>query len=148
MNERQATLHGALRRAFRAATSEYREHLAHLGLTARQAAVILAVEATPGLGLTAVAQAVGADQATISELVDRLVERRLFTRETDPTDRRRTCLRLTPAAIAVADDIRQARAAMEKRLEGVLGAEKARMLLELLNDLTERLGQEGRKVID
>lgn len=146
MTDRETTLHAALRRAYRASTSEYRERLAHLGLTARQATVILALEANPGLGLTALAQAVGADQPTTSALVDRLVERGLLARQPDPLDRRRTSLRLVPAATALADDIRRARAAMEERLVGVLGAVRARTLLNLLNELTERLRQEDREV--
>ncbi len=148
MESRQTTLHGALRRAHRASTSEYRERLAHLGLTAPQAAVILAIEANPGSGLIAVAQAVGSDQPTISAQVDRLVERGLLTRETDPMDRRRTSLHLTSEAAAVADDIRSARAAMEERLVSVLGPTQAQTLLDLLNDLTERLRQESRKGAD
>ncbi|MDO8672737.1 MAG: MarR family winged helix-turn-helix transcriptional regulator [Dehalococcoidia bacterium] len=148
MADRETTLHTALRRAYRVATRDYRARLAHLGLTGRQAAVILAVEACPGMGLTALAESVIADQPTISALVDRLVERGLFRRVTDEVDRRRTCLSLTPAAAAVADDIRNERAAMEVRLVDILGTIRANALLDALNDLTERLGQADRGLPD
>ncbi|HEX5503294.1 MAG TPA: MarR family transcriptional regulator [Thermomicrobiales bacterium] len=138
------SLLSALRAAYRAARLEYRDRLAPLDLTARQAAVIRALAARPGLGLGAIAEAVGADQPTASALVDRLVERGLVARAADPSDRRRTCLRLTPAAETLAEAVQHERAAMDARLVDALGAARAAQLLALLGELTVRLGDDAR----
>ncbi len=137
------TILSALRRTYRRTRREYSDRLAPLDLTPRQAAVILALATQPGTRLGALAEKVGADQPTISALVDRLVERGLVGREADPADRRRACLRLTPAAETLAGDIRQIRAAMDQRLIALLCEAPAHQLLDLLNALAAKLDQDG-----
>jgi DNA-binding MarR family transcriptional regulator len=136
------TILSALRRTYRRTRREYSDRLAPLDLTPRQAAVILALAAQQGARLGALAQQVGADQPTISALVDRLVERSLVMREADPADRRRASLRLTPAAESLAGDIQQIRAAVDQQLVELLGEAPARQLLDLLNELAADLDQE------
>ncbi|MGN6814206.1 MAG: MarR family winged helix-turn-helix transcriptional regulator [Thermomicrobiales bacterium] len=136
------TILSALRRTYRRTRREYSDRLAPLDLTPRQAAVILALAAQPGTRLGALAEKVGADQPTISALVDRLVERGLVAREADPADRRRACLRLTPAAGSLAGDIQQIRAAMDRQLIDLLGEAPGRQLLDSLNELAARLDQQ------
>jgi DNA-binding MarR family transcriptional regulator len=136
------TILSALRRTYRRTRREYSDRLAPLDLTPRQAAVILALAAQPWARLGALAQQVGADQPTISALVDRLVERSLVMREADPADRRRASLRLTPAAESLAGDIQQIRAAVDQQLVELLGEAPARQLLDLLNELAADLDQE------
>jgi DNA-binding MarR family transcriptional regulator len=136
------TILSALRRTYRRTRREYSDRLAPLDLTPRQAAVILALAAQPGARLGALAQQVGADQPTISALVDRLVERSLVMREADPADRRRASLRLTPTAESLAGDIQQIRAAVDQQLVELLGEAPARQLLDLLNELAADLDQE------
>ncbi len=141
---RDDTLLGTLRHAYRSATRSYRTQLSHLDLTARQAAAILVVSAHPGIGLASVAESIGADQPTTSALIDRLVERGLLLRRPDPSDRRRACLFLAPAADGLAAEIHAARGATEQLLLSLLGDERAAMLQSLLADLSNRLDAVGQ----
>jgi DNA-binding MarR family transcriptional regulator len=133
------SLLGALRRALSAARREYRDELAHLDLTARQAAVLLAIQADPGVGLNGVAEAVAADAPTCSALVDRLVERGLVVRGPDPRDRRRTSLTLTRDARDIAGRIAASRHAAEARIVAAIGPDTALQLHTLLVTLAEQL---------
>lgn len=60
----------------------------------------------PGQTLTGLATELGVALGTASETVDRLVELEMVERETNPANRRQVRLSLTPAAAAMAHDIR------------------------------------------
>jgi MarR family transcriptional regulator, repressor for mepA len=139
------SLLSALRRAYQLGRRRYREHLAHLDLTPRQGALILAVQETPGIGLGAASEAIGADAATCSALVERLVERRLVDRRPDATDRRRTCLYLTDDATQIADGISASRRAAEEQMVAAIGADAAGQLRSLLEEMTARLEREAEQ---
>jgi DNA-binding MarR family transcriptional regulator len=128
-----------LRRAARGASRLYRERVADLDLTYRQAAAVHAVTEAPGMTLGALAEALGADQATASALVDRLLSAGLVRRETDPSDRRRAMLFPTRRALRLGRRIQQARRETEVFLEEALGPERAAELRRLLEHLTARL---------
>jgi DNA-binding MarR family transcriptional regulator len=135
-----------LRRAARAASRLYRERVADLDLTYRQAAAVHAVTEAPGMTLGALAEALGADQATASALVDRLLSAGLVRRETDPSDRRRAMLFATRRALRLARGIQQARRETEVFLEEALGPEGAAELRRLLERLTTRLERQPEAV--
>lgn len=139
------SLLSALRDALRLGSRPYREELAHLELTARQAALLLAVEAHPGRGVKFAAGQIGADLPTCSALVVRLEERALVERRADPGDRRRTMLYVTPDARTLIDAVLAARAAADERISAAAGDELA-LLRKLLARLTDRLG--GPHVIE
>jgi len=128
----------ALRHAFRLGSRPYRADLAHLDLTARQAALLLAVEGHPGHGVKFAAGQIGADVPTCSALVTRLEERSLIERRADPADRRRTMLFVTPDALPLVDAVLAARAAADERMTMAAGADLP-LLRQLLTDLADRL---------
>lgn len=64
-------------------------------LSVPQFRTLLFLERHPGTSLSAVAEHLGVARPTASALVERLVQRGLVTRETDPAERRRVALRLT-----------------------------------------------------
>jgi DNA-binding MarR family transcriptional regulator len=131
----------ALQRAFRLSLREYRERLNQFDLTARQAALLLSVDANPGHGVRFASVAIGADFPTCSALVGRLEERGLIERRSDPDDRRRTRLYLTPAAAEIVAAVEAAQQAADARIATALGPD-AETLRPLLLRLSERLSAE------
>lgn len=134
-----------LRRAARAANQVYRRRVMELQLTPRQAAAILALVESPGLTLSALADALGADQATASGLVDRLVAAGLTQRQTDLADRRRVMLLPTEKAQQLAEGLISARHAAEDRIRAVLGPRRAAELARLLELLVEGLRHQAQE---
>jgi DNA-binding MarR family transcriptional regulator len=66
------------------------------GVTSSQCHALLTVEDLGGTGVTGLALELGLDKSTASRIVDSLVETRQVTRETDPENRRRQHIVLTP----------------------------------------------------
>ena len=132
-------LSGLLWRAARASSRLYRSRLAEMDLTSRQGTALLALEETPGQSLGALAEALGADQATTSALIDSLLAADLVRRETDPLDRRRARLFPTAKALQMAEKLEAARRANEDLLEETLEPKDAerlrRLLLRVVQDL-------------
>lgn len=128
-----------MRRAARATNRIYRERVAALDLTPRQAAAILALSETPGATLSSLAESLGADQATTSALVDRLLSAGLVLRETDPADRRRAMLRPTDSALSLVRALGDARRYSESCIIEVLGAGDCENMAAILSRLIEGL---------
>jgi DNA-binding MarR family transcriptional regulator len=134
-------LRSLLRRASRMAGRHYRAHLAQFELSASQAAALLFLNQRQGSTLRELAEALSADLATASALVDRLMSQDLIKRETDPTDRRRARLLLSDRAIAllepVADATRRTNAVLVEALGEPRAAELAAVLKELIEGMAE-----------
>jgi DNA-binding MarR family transcriptional regulator len=130
-------------RAARASTRFYRAQLSELDLRPRQAAAILALVETPGVTLTRLSEAIHADQATASAVVDRLLVAELVKRETDPADRRRARLYPTEKALMIAERLADARHRTEQMIEEALGAADSRKLRRVLVELSRRLEDEA-----
>jgi DNA-binding MarR family transcriptional regulator len=72
-------------------------------VTSRQLALLTAIGQRPGLSQSAVAQQVGMDLNTCSDLVARLVAKKLVRRERSEADARTYCLYLAPKGARVVD---------------------------------------------
>ena len=70
------------------------------GMSVPQFRALIAIRRRPGTDLSAVADQLGTSLPAASELVARLVDQHLVSRETDPTSRRRVRLNLTDAGRA------------------------------------------------
>ena len=114
-------LSALLWRAARASTRFYQAQLTDFDLTPRQATAILSLVETPGVTLGTLAEALRADQATASAVVDRLLAAELVKRETDPADRRRARLYATEKALMIAEQVAEARRRTDDMIEDVLG---------------------------
>ncbi len=88
----------ALRRVMRALDKSSRRLLIDHGLTGPQRTVLRVLAAKPGASSSALAEAAGVGQATVTDILDRLVARGLVSRVRSETDRRCVELALTPAA--------------------------------------------------
>lgn len=88
----------ALRRVMRALDKSSRRLLLDHGLTGPQRAVLRVLATQPGASSTTLARAAGVGQATLTDMLDRLVARGLVVRTRSAADRRRVELALTEAA--------------------------------------------------
>jgi DNA-binding MarR family transcriptional regulator len=138
LSQRQA-IGPLLRRVSRLANRFYRSQLKELGLTARQAAAIVALKAEPSMTLGRLAEMLGSDRATASILVDRLLSADLVARVTDAADRRRVQLFPTEKALQLAEQLEPTREATERLIEDALGEQDAQTLRVLLARLDASL---------
>jgi DNA-binding MarR family transcriptional regulator len=128
-----------LRRVSRLTTRVYRRQLKELGLTTRQATALLALSEEPGMALGRLAEVMGADQATVSQLVDRLLSAELVLRSADPEDRRRVRLFASERALGMAAQLQQTRESSERLIEAALGEKETKTLRDLLMHLRTSL---------
>ena len=91
----------SLRRVVHALRVATRASERAFGMSAAQLFVLRQLAAAPGQSLSDLARRTRTTQSSISEVVARLVERGLVTREPSPDDRRRAELMLTPSAHAL-----------------------------------------------
>lgn len=92
------------------------------GLSVPQFRILVMLNRHQGASLSEVAEHMGLTLPSISKMVDGLVVRDLLTRETDPGDRRRLTLSLTPAGHS---SMQTAYAATQTYLAGRLAALEA-----------------------
>ncbi|TCK22500.1 MarR family winged helix-turn-helix transcriptional regulator [Pseudonocardia endophytica] len=114
-------------------------------LRGAQLELLQAVEAEPGIGVAAAADALHLAQNSVSTLVNQLVAEDLLERGRDPSDRRAVRLRLTEAAEQRLRDWREARGRLvDDALAGLPAAEAAAITAALpaLAHLLERI-EEG-----
>ena len=78
------------------------------------------------------------DKVTVSRAVARLIEQRLVKRETDPNDRRRSILKLTPRGARTHRQIVPIARGRESELAAALTAKERRNLDALLVKLQRR----------
>jgi DNA-binding MarR family transcriptional regulator len=112
------------------------------GMTRAQMIVLARLERQPDISQNELAAIAEVAPITIARLIDRLEEMGLVRRCGDPGDRRAWRLRLTPAAVPILREIRQARARLHLEITqgvepAVLGA-MSRGLKQMKENLSER----------
>lgn len=117
--------------------------LAELGLTDATWVPLFHLHAAgQGISLKALAHRVGLDSSTLVRVVDLLESRGLVRRETDAHDRRSKLLQVTEAGNAVVADVRAKLVQVEGRLLDGMDAATARLLLQAMLQLQQRMAQE------
>lgn len=90
------------------------------GVTLPQWRVLTQVALSDGISQVAIAQAIDADQMTVSSMLDRLAKRGLVTRHPDPADSRAKLARVTDEGLQVIQTARDVGTAMyEAALTGL-----------------------------
>jgi DNA-binding MarR family transcriptional regulator len=87
----------SLRRITRAIDLHSKQLMAHCGLTGPQLVCLRTIGRESALTLSGLARAVSLSQATVTGIVDRLVDRGLVRRRRVPTDRRSVSISVTDA---------------------------------------------------
>jgi MarR family transcriptional regulator, temperature-dependent positive regulator of motility len=123
-----------IRRAQQLHTLVWRE-LVGERLTSIQFAILVAVDAEPGIDQRTLAARVSLDTSTLAEVCGRMRERGLLARERDPRDARRHRLALTDAgAVTLRETAPLVEAVGRRLLEGFSG-DDAGELMRLLSRL-------------
>src|SRR5262245_15053426 len=123
-----------IRRAQQAHTTIWGE-LVGTRLTSVQFAILVALDAAPGIDQRSLGERIGVDPSTLAEICRRLVGRGLVSRERDANDARRYVLRLTQRGEDLLRELTPAVEEVGRRLvEGLSAAESAE-LLRLLGHL-------------
>jgi len=84
-----------LRRAQVAAFADFASATQSLSLTPGLAGILIVVSRNPGLSQTALARAMGIENSTLVEVIDKLEQRELVERHAAPRDRRTHALHIT-----------------------------------------------------
>jgi DNA-binding MarR family transcriptional regulator len=103
-----------------------------LDMTPGLFAVLVLVEANPGLKQSQLARAVHLDRSSVVSVVDKLERRGLLERHTAAHDRRSNALRLTSTGAALLRRLKQRVARHERRLASGLDAGERATLVALL----------------
>jgi DNA-binding MarR family transcriptional regulator len=135
-----------LSRTSRRASRDYRVRLTEFDLSPAQATALLILRDRPGITLRDLADSLSTDQATTSAMVDRLMSQNFVRRETDPDDRRRARLLLSPEADDLVQRLDDARQATNQIILAALSKEEAAELSRILSHLLERLSETSESV--
>jgi DNA-binding MarR family transcriptional regulator len=98
------------------ATRTWSALLVERDLTPHHHAVLLTLQELGPLSLTGLARAVLVDPRNMGAVLDPLEQRGLLSRGSDPADRRRRTIDLTPQGAAMANELAAATAAIEDEL--------------------------------
>lgn len=124
-----------LRRASAVFMTDFVEAFADVGLRPAQYAILLLVEAHPGISQTELSRRLAVKKANMAPLIVELERRGLTVRAGDPADRRVQLLSLTPAAGNLLRDWRARVTAHEAALLAQLSPGERATLLGLLGRL-------------
>lgn len=106
--------------------------LEEVGLTLEHWRIMAVLHDQPGLGMTTVASAAVVPNATLTRLVDRLVERGMVVRRVDPDDKRRVVAALSPMGTRLAARLRAEEDVLAAELSVRLGIGRVEDLLATL----------------
>jgi len=135
-----------VRRLNQAAVSVFMDETGKKGfdLTPVQYAALSAIEAKPGLDQATLASRIAYDRVTIGGVVDRLVQKELVRRETNPSDRRARNLFVTEKGTQALTEIRPIVKDVQSILLEGLDADERRQFISLLQKACEAVNERSR----
>jgi DNA-binding MarR family transcriptional regulator len=117
-------------------------------LSMAQTLALMAVKDHEPISITELAVLLGVSPPSASAMVERLVERGILTRETDPGDRRRALVRLSPRAEADSDQIHHVILQDFIQLVQRIGPEMTRKWCEVMLAVREAMFTDPRPADD
>ena len=126
-----------LHRALQLALDIYTEETGAGAVTQRQFAVLAAAATADGLTQSSLVKITGIDRSTLADMVSRMTEKSLLTRQRSATDARANSVALTDQGRAVLDSVRPKVAAADQRIIDKIPAAKRDGFLKLLHALVE-----------
>ncbi|MBL8704915.1 MAG: winged helix-turn-helix transcriptional regulator [Rhodospirillales bacterium] len=125
-----------LRKAHQRATAVFLARFGEPELTPTQWAALVKLSDTGGASQNQLGRMTAMDPATIQGVVRRLEERHLIERASDPEDRRRSMLKLTPPGEALVGRLRGDAHAVSRAILEPLSGEERQTLLRLLGAIS------------
>ena len=124
-----------IHRALQLALDIYSREVGSDGLTQRQFAVLEAVSLRSGLTQTDLVKVTGIDRSTLADLVARMAQRGLLSRERSTLDARAMAVRLTPEGEAALADARPRVVEADRQIMALLPKGRRESFLEILAEL-------------
>jgi len=118
---------------------DFTEKTAPVGLTQKQAAVLVLIGANPGISQITMAKFLGTDRATMMAMVNRLQAAGLIERRPSEADRRRSALVLTRVGHVALEDLKVRLARHEKKFTARFSDAELAQFLEFLSRLHKKL---------
>lgn len=131
-NSHTPPLSHLLRRCHQLADDLYAAESGRGGLTARQHAVLAAINAHHGASQASLVEATGIDRSTLAEMLSRLIARDYVTRKRLTEDARANAVRLTPKGLRAIKSMASAAARTEAKLLAAVPAPRRADLMKAL----------------
>lgn len=131
----QRSLPIALLRAREAVMSHFRPILAAHDITEQQWRVIRVLAEYGRVDATEVVRRAFILAPSLTRIIRSLEERNLIAREKDANDGRRTLLTITPAGLAIIEEVSPESRQIYAQLEGNFGSQRLEQLLDMLDEL-------------
>lgn len=120
-----------------------RAMLADVGITEQQWRVLRVLNEGGAMEPTRIAEESCLLLPSLTRILQKLEERGLIGRQRDEADKRKQIVQITPAGSQVIAENLQTSIALNDQVRTRLGAERYEMLLDLLNELSEREAEQG-----
>jgi DNA-binding MarR family transcriptional regulator len=127
-----------LRVCWQLANDLYAQEANGSDLTKPQFMVLAAVEQHEGISQTALVEMTGIDRSTLAEMMRRMIERELLSRERTEADARANAVRLTAAGRKALRAARAANDRVEKAILSVVPASDRPKLIKLLSAIASQ----------
>lgn len=124
------------RRAHQIASAAFAEACRHLDLTPSQYSALFMLREVSEVSQNELGRLISLDRSTMSIVLRSLAERRLVREFADPADKRKKRLQLSDAGRLILAEAERLSARSNEQLLRVLGEDKARQLLSLLEQLS------------
>ena len=121
----------------------FSEHASRHHLSINDWRVMMALAVTPGVAASDICEQTGMHPMNVSRSVARLERLGRVKRYSDPQDRRRSLLQLTPAGRAVFGSIAPSAQAREEAVRRTLSARETVVLRALLDKMIARIGTDA-----
>lgn len=136
-----------IRRAHQIAVSIFLQETAELGITTTQYGAMVILRARADLDQVGLATLVGTDRSTTALVVGKLEVAGLVERHTDPTDKRRNVLALTPAGHTMLDRLAEPAKRTRDREMAAFSPDDARQFVDLLQKFVDTFNENTRAPI-
>ncbi|MEW5913258.1 MAG: MarR family transcriptional regulator [Thermodesulfobacteriota bacterium] len=124
-----------LAKAYQRGHAELKKRLEPFGLTPLQQLILAVLVQEEGQSAAEIGKRLVLDGATLSGTLDRMAEKGLVRKESDPSDKRMLRVHLTAKARGLIEALRQARQETNQQILGRLSLEEKLLLKRLLRDL-------------
>ncbi|SER22330.1 DNA-binding transcriptional regulator, MarR family [Faunimonas pinastri] len=117
------------------------------GLTSGESRTLFYVSLLGGVRQAVLAEKMLVEPMTLSGFLDRLEQRDLITRMTDPDDRRAKIVTTTEKADSLLEQIRETAGTVRQQATNGLSEDEIGLLHRVLNVMRSNLGNEGRDIV-